>query len=194
MSGENGGVLGLVAPGHTNSNSFQLDQLWFGIGKPATMESNAGFRADIVFGALADANREGTGYFFLDPDDDTGFSLHDSGTGDLPHLFQAYAEYLAPVGENGISFKGGRFATLIGAESFRQDANFNITRGITWVLQPVNHTGLLMSGKCSELRLDWTLGVVNGYSDTMSDRDNGKGVLGGLKWSGETISLATNVF
>ena len=62
VSGENGGALGITAPGHTNANSFQLDQLWFGIGKPATMESNAGFRADIVYGALADANREGTYY------------------------------------------------------------------------------------------------------------------------------------
>lgn len=190
VGGENGGLLGLTAPGHTNSNSFQLDQLWFGIGKPATMESNAGFRADIVFGALADANREGTGYstpIF-------GTAADDHGTGDLPHVYQAYVEYLAPVGENGISFKAGRFATSHGAEVFRQDQNFNITRGITWVLQPVNHTGLMMSGKCSRCSLDWSLGVVNGYSDTMSDRDNGKGVLGGLKWSGETISLATNVF
>ena len=189
VGGENGGLLGLTAPGHTNSNSFQLDQLWIGIGKPATMESNAGFRADIVFGALADANREGTFYTF---DDGTGFDDH--GSGDLPHLFQAYAEYLAPVGENGISVKGGRFATLIGAESFRQDQNWNITRGITWALQPVNHTGLMTSGRCSSCNLDWSLGVVNGYSDTMADRDNGKGVLGGLKWSGEKMSLATNVF
>ncbi len=188
--GENGGVFGLVAPGHTNSNSFQLDQLWFGIGKPATMESNAGFRADIVYGANADANREGT--FFTDEDDSTDAS--DLGTGDLPHLFQAYVEYLLPVGENGISFKGGRFATLSGAEVLRQDSNFNITRGINWSLQPVNHTGLMISGKCGECGLDWAIGVVNGYSDTMSDRDNEKGVHGGLKWSGETVALATNVF
>ncbi|HEY8153065.1 MAG TPA: outer membrane beta-barrel protein [Myxococcota bacterium] len=196
--GENGGRLGLVAPGHTNSNSFQLDQLWFGIGKPATMESNAGFRADIVWGALADANREGTSFTAFEDDagdfDNGTFASSDNGTGDLPHIFQAYAEYLAPVGENGISFKGGRFATLIGAESFRQDANFNITRGIGWALQPVNHTGLLVSGKCSKCGLDWAIGAVNGYSDTMSDRDNAKGVIGGLKWSGEKVSLATNVY
>ena len=187
--GENGGRIGLVAPGHTNSNSFQLDQLWIGIGKPATMESNAGFRADIVFGALADSNREGAGYTT-----ENGFTADDTGTGDLPHVFQAYAEYLAPVGENGISFKGGRFATLIGAESFRQDSNFNITRGINWALQPVNHTGLMVSGKCSKCSMDWAIGAVNGYSDTMSDRDNAKGVLGGLKWSGEKTTFATNVY
>jgi len=187
--GENGGKIGLVAPGHTNNNSFQLDQLWFGIGKPATMESNAGFRADIVFGALADSNREGTAYTTND-----GVLADDSGTGDLPHLYQAYVEYLAPVGENGISVKAGRFATLIGAESFRQDQNFNITRGITWALQPVNHTGVMVSGKCSSCSMEWAVGAVNGYSDTMSDRDNAKGVLGGLKWSGEKTSFATNVY
>jgi len=190
VAGENGGILGLTAPGHTNSNSFQLDQLWFGIGKTATMESPAGFRADIVYGALADGNREGT--FYTTPP--ANYNADDHGTGDLPHLFQAYAEYLAPVGENGISVKGGRFATLIGAESFRQDANWNITRGITWTLQPVNHTGLLVSGRCTSCGIDWALGVVNGYSDTMSDRDNEKGFLGGVKLSRETWAYATNVF
>jgi hypothetical protein len=108
VGGENAGALGLVAPGHTNSNTFQLDQLWFGIGKPATMESNAGFRADIVFGALADANREGAGYTYTDFDDDDGLWGDDHGTGDLPHIFQAYAEYRAPVGERHL-FKAGRF-------------------------------------------------------------------------------------
>ena len=118
----------------------------------------------------------------------------DHGTGDLPTLFQAYAEYLVPVGENGISVKGGRFATPIGAESFRQDSNFNITRGANWALQPVNHTGVLVSGKCTSCGIDWLLGVVNGYSDTMSDRDNEKGFLGGLKYSRETWAFATNIF
>jgi hypothetical protein len=188
--GENGGILGITAPGHTNHNSFQLDQLWIGIGKTPTMESNAGFRADIVYGALADANREGA-YYTINDDD---FDADDHGTGDLPHLFQAYAEYLVPVGKYGISLKGGRFATLIGAESFRQDANFNITRGINWALQPVNHTGLLASGHCDGCGLDWSVGVVNSYSDTMSDRDNEKGVIGGLKWSGETLAFGVNAF
>jgi hypothetical protein len=188
--GENQGAIGITAPGHTNANSFQLDQLWIGIGKPATMESNAGFRADIVYGALADANREGT--FFTVGEDSSDFDDH--GTGDLPHLFQAYAEYLAPVGANGISFKAGRFATPIGAESFRQDANFNITRGANWALQPVNHTGVTVGGHCDRCGMDWMLGVVNGYSDTMSDRDTDKGFIGSLKYSGETFAVAGNVF
>jgi hypothetical protein len=188
--GENGGALGITAPGHTNHNSFQLDQLWIGFGVTPTMESNAGFRADIVYGALADANREGT--FYTIEDDD--FSFDDHGTGDLPHLYQAYVEYKLPVGEHGINFKAGRFGTLIGAESFRQDANFNITRGINWALQPVNHTGLMMSGRCDQCGMDWAVGAVNSYSDTMSDRDNEKGVLGGIKWSGETLAFAANAF
>lgn len=188
--GENQGVLGIAVPGHTNANSFQLDQLWIGLGKKATMESNAGFRADIVYGAAADANREGT--FFTIDDDDASFDDH--GTGDLPHIAQAYAEYLAPVGENGISVKAGRFFTPIGAESLRQDVNFNITRGAAWAIQPVNHTGVMVGGRCNRCGMDWGLGVVNSYSDTMSDRDNEKGLLGSLKFSGETWGVATNVF
>ena len=42
--------------------------------------------------------------------------------------------------------------------------------------------------------MDWAVGVVNSYSDTMSDRDNEKGVLGGIKWHGETISVGANAF
>jgi len=190
VNGENQGIFGLTAPGHTNTNSFQLDQLWLGFGKTPTMESNAGFRADIVYGALADANREGT--FFTDTDDDTDAS--DLGTGDLPHVYQAYVEYLAPVGENGISIKAGRFGTIVGAEVLRQDQNFNITRGINWTLQPVNHTGVLVSGKCSRCGMDWAIGGVNSYSDTMSDRDSDKGILGGIKFSRETWSFASNAF
>ena len=53
---------------------------------------------------------------------------------------------------------------------------------------------LFFSGHCGTCNMDWALGVVNGYSDTMSDRDNAKGVLGGLKWSGEKVSFATNVY
>jgi hypothetical protein len=190
VNGENQGRFALTAPGFTNTNSFQLDQLWLGFGKVPTMESNAGFRADIVYGALADTNREGT-FFTVDEDD---FDASDFGTGDLPHIYQAYAEYLAPVGEHGISIKGGRFATIIGAEPFRQDQSWQITRGITWALQPVNHTGVLVAGKCDRCGMDWTIGAVNSYSDTMSDRDNDKGVLGGLKFSRETWAVAGNVF
>jgi len=190
VNGENQGFWGITAPGHSNTNSFQLDQLWIGFGKKATMESNAGFRADIVYGALADANREGT--FFTEDTDSVNAS--DLGTGDLPHIFQAYVEYLAPVGSNGISIKAGRYATPIGAESFRQDSNFFVTRGITWALQPVNHTGVLLSGKCDRCGMEWLLGAANSYSDTMSDRDNEKGILGGLKFSRETWSLASNIW
>jgi hypothetical protein len=52
----------------------------------------------------------------------------------------------------------------------------------------------MVSGRCTRCGVDWALGVVNGYSDTMSDRDNEKGLLGGIKVSRETWAYATNIY
>jgi len=95
--GINRGALGLTAPLHPNNNTFQVDQVWFGMHKPATAESRGGWAVDLVWGVSADnigtpANAE---------------YGHEVGTGDMPHLFQAYVEYLAPIGSD-ISIKAGR--------------------------------------------------------------------------------------
>ena len=88
-----------VAPFHGQSNNFQVDQVWFGMEKAASADSRGGYRLDLVFGESSDA--------FADIDDDSN--------GSLPYLYQAYAQYLAPVTEGGISIKAGRYETIIGA-------------------------------------------------------------------------------
>src|SRR5262249_49453096 len=40
-------------PFHRDHNSFQVDQVWFDIGKKTTAESRAGFHATILYGATA---------------------------------------------------------------------------------------------------------------------------------------------
>jgi hypothetical protein len=185
-AGLNPGAVGLTAPFHSNSNSFQLDQLLFSMMKPATVESRGGFGIDLAYGASADAlSNSGCG----DTDDIFGCS-GGSNSGDLSFLYQAYAEYLAPIG-NGLLVKGGRFETLLGAEVFRADQNLNITRGIVYSMQPTSHTGLLLSGEVAS-GVTLAAGIANDVTNTTADSDRSKSVLGQIAWSGETAGLAVN--
>jgi hypothetical protein len=183
-NGINNGTLGLTAPLHPNNNTFQVDQVWFGMRKPATAESRGGWAVDLVWGVGAD--NLGTPESI---NSEVGVAANAVATGDLPHLYQAYVEYLAPLGDTFI--KAGRFQTLIGAEEFRQDRNFNVTRGLLWTVQPENHTGVLV-GSEYDSGLTWTVGVANSYSATMADADHEKTFLGQLGYRGETFSLLLN--
>jgi hypothetical protein len=184
--GLNNGALGLTAPFHSNSNSFQIDQLLFSMMKPATVESRGGFGIDLAYGASADALRNAGCADFDDVFGCTG----NGNSGDLSFLYQAYAEYLAPIG-NGLLIKGGRFETLLGAEVFRADQNLNVTRGIVYAMQPTSHTGLLLSGEVGA-GISLAGGIANDTSNTMADSDRSKAVLGQIAWSGETAGLAVN--
>ena len=50
---DNTGNSGAFYPYHPDHNTFQLDHVWFGMGKPATDEGRAGFRFDVAFGQTA---------------------------------------------------------------------------------------------------------------------------------------------
>lgn len=179
IGGIDGGALGITAPYHTNHNTFQLDQFLLSMYKPATAESRGGFRVDLAWGVSADG---------LGQPGSNG--LPDNASGDYPLLYQAYVDYLAPLGP-GLDIGMGRFATWVGAESFRADENWTITRGLVWAIQPVNHTGVWGSMEF-ENGFFIKLGGVNGYSNTMKDFDNQKGFLGSIGWMGETLGLKLN--
>lgn len=172
-AGNNSGVLGLTAPFHQNNNTYQLDQALFSMIKPSTEESRGGFGVEVAFGASADALNSGG-----------------SATGDDTFLYQAYASYLAPV-LGGVQVKAGRYATILGAEVFRVDDNFNITRGLNYALQPTSHTGVLWQGEMGE-GYEWALGVANNNTNTMVDTDSNKTLLARLGWSGETAGVKLN--
>jgi hypothetical protein len=157
---QNVGQSGFFLPFHRDANSFQVDQVWFGIGKPATEESRGGFRFDIFYGATA-SNFSG------------GVPLHREVSSDSTSDYvvdQAYVEYLAPVAD--ANFKLGKFDTPLGAENNRQWENFNITHGIVDVmLQPVTHLGILGTvplGESAELGA----GVVNSGGSTITSPDD----------------------
>jgi hypothetical protein len=86
---------------------------------------------------------------------------------DLPEM---YASYLLPLGE-GLTLKGGRWATLIGYEVYESPKNLNFSRSFLYTLAtPYTHTGLLATypfAKWGSL----TLGFTNGWDS--SDNING---------------------
>jgi hypothetical protein len=176
--GVNAGNLGLTAPQFSNPQTFQLDQFFLSMLKPATTESRGGFGVELVWGSGADQLGQ------------PGTVDYSNATGDFPHMYQAYVEYLADLGP-GVDFKLGRFETLVGAESFREDRNFNITHGLLWSIQPVNHTGVLASTKW-ENGLTLSLAGVNDIGNTMANSDEEIGFLGQLGWECDHGGLYLN--
>jgi hypothetical protein len=159
--GGNAGASGLFMPFHRDANSFQVDQAWFGLGKPATEESRGGFRFDIGFGAFASVF--GTGNVF------NRASNSSDSTSDYV-VDQAYVEYLAPVAK--IDLKMGKFDTPVGAENIRQWQNFNITRGILYtLLQPVNHVGIIGTVPVGDMA-EIGAGLVNSAGSIISAPDD----------------------
>ncbi|MBW2526523.1 MAG: outer membrane beta-barrel protein [Deltaproteobacteria bacterium] len=168
----NNGLVGAL-PFHGDHNTMSVDQIWFGIGKPATEESPAGFRFDILYGNNANFLGQGTGGFD-DPNLAGGpYSLSrragaNDSTSDY-YIAQAYAEYTADVGE-GLNFKFGKWQTMVGAEVVQATGNFNITRGIVYsLLQPVDHLGLL--GTLDVGPVEIGAAVVNAGSSSISSPD-----------------------
>jgi hypothetical protein len=160
-------------PYHPDANSFSLDQFWMEIERAVSEENRAGFRADLVYGKTGGILSGNANDF-------------QSGSSNDFNLYQAYVQYLAPVG-NGIHFKAGKFQTLIGAEVVPTAYNYNITRGHVFnLLQPINHTGILMGTSFGPV--DVNLGWANEtFSNTDTDANRDKAVMGSIGGSGEVF-------
>ncbi len=169
-------------PFHPDANSFALDQFWIELERPIDEENRAGFAIDLSYGKgpglLADAGGTvGNG--------GDGFSGNDF------NLYQAYVQYLAPIGP-GVEFKFGKFGTVIGAEVMQSPYNFNISRGNVYNLfQPFTHTGVLASTEIAGVSL--TLGGVNetrSFDALDVDLDNGKALLWNIGYGIGDVGLS----
>ncbi len=130
-----------VLPMHPDENSFEFDQFLLEMSKSATSEDRAGFNFAIMFGRGADiASGDGSG-----------------SAGDDLWVETANIEYLTG---GDILLTAGIFGTPIGAESINQRDNWNITRGLVWGLQPVQHTGVI-GNKDFGNGWDFGLGLAN---------------------------------
>lgn len=170
----NRGVFGQSNPFNPDANQFSFDQLWFSFGKPATESNRAGFWADIVYGKVA-------GLLPLGNFAEGGNSLY---------IGNAYVEYLTTFGP---TVKMGKFGTLLGAEVAQAPMNWNISRGLVYnVLEPIDHTGILLTGPLGESGFDYGFGVVNDVFKTQSTVSNGKAYLARVGYSAESWSLGLN--
>ena len=152
-------------PFHKDANTFALDQVWFVIDKAPTEESRAGFHVDLNWGKMNNAY------------------------GQDDNLYSAYVSYLAPIG-SGVQFDAGVLPTLLGAEVAAQNANFNITRGLVYGMQPITHTGIIASGEIAP-GLSLAFGVVNDvFSDPSIDESQAKVFTGQLKYTGDSMTAA----
>ena len=146
LGGANSTGGGFIYPFRPDANSFSLDQFWIWMERPVSEENRAGFRADFAYGKDAG---------ILSGD----FGAGDGFSGNDFELYQAYVQYLAPIGD-GVTVQFGKFATLIGAEVVQSPDNFNITRGHVYNLfQPITHTGILASTNVGGM-VDVSLGFV----------------------------------
>ncbi|MCP4904088.1 MAG: carbohydrate porin [bacterium] len=167
VAGANSGNVGLFK--YSNSNTFQVDQIWLTLDKTPTDQSRGGFHVEYVAGTAA-AAQNGT----LDDDE--------------PFLYTAFVSYLAPVG-NGVQIDLGKLATPLGAEVIQTNGNFNISQGLVFALQPVTHTGVSFSTQLTD-ELGVIVGVTNQvYSDTAVSNDNDKAYYGQLSYSGDSFGL-----
>ncbi len=168
-----------AAPFQPDPNSFSFDQLWIELERPVSAENRAGFRADIVFGKTA-------GLLSADANARDGLAGNDL------EIYQAYAQYLAPIGENGVTIKAGKFATLLGAEVVQAPYNWNVTRGQVYnLLQPITHAGVLAATNVAGL--DFSLGLVDetrSFPASDVDLNKDKAILFGLAKSGDVFSFS----
>jgi putative OmpL-like beta-barrel porin-2 len=182
-AGQNAGNSGLFYPFHPDHNSFQVDQVWFDIGKETTAESRAGFHATVLYGTTATFLGQGSPAF--------GRSNSDS-TSDY-YVHQAYVNYLAPVGE-GVQFTFGKFATPIGAEVADASKNWAVTRGNVYnLLQPIDHLGLMASTDIGPVTV--AAAVVNEINLGVSSPDinSEKSYLAKVGIGNDMVSFATTV-
>ena len=182
----NQGNSALFYPFHGDHNSFQVDQVWFDIGKATTAESRAGFHATILYGNTAGFLGQGGNIAGIRRRD---FS---DSTSDY-YVHQAYVNWLAPVGE-GVNFTFGKFATPIGAEVADASKNWAVTRGNLYnLLQPIDHLGLMASTTFGPVTVG--AAVVNEINlfNSSPDINSEKSYLGRVAIGNETVSLATTV-
>ena len=164
---------GAFAPPNLNygydwsSNTFQLDQAWISIDKAPTEESRGGFHMDLQAGALTQTD----GY-------NGGISI-------APNvgIYSAYVSYLAPL-FNGVQIDAGIMPTIIGWEVEQQNANWNITRGATWSMQPVTNTGVLVTVPIGNFTVQ--MGALNEpVTGAGTDPNGGKGVTSKISYGAE---------
>ncbi|HLY37849.1 MAG TPA: outer membrane beta-barrel protein [Candidatus Binatia bacterium] len=97
-----------------------------------------------------------------------------------------------PPALKGLTFKGGKFVTLLGAEVIEPWANFNYSRSLLFSLAiPFTHTGGLVTYPITD-KLSVTGGAVEGW-DKVASNNNGWSGIGNVTYTvNDQVTLAGN--
>jgi hypothetical protein len=130
------------------ANQFTLNGLKLVAERPAATDKwDAGVRADLVLGQNAAVLQS------------TGLNL--GASGDMTQLFVVLN--VPTANNNGIQFKIGKFATLLGLEVLETVANPNWSEGLQFLwVENFTHTGLEIGHRLSP-QLDFQVRVTNGW-------------------------------
>lgn len=92
----------------------------------------------------------------------------------------------------GLTVKGGKFATLLGAEVIEPWLNFNNSRSLIYTFsEPATNTGVLLSYPITD-KISVTGGPVVGW-DNVETNNNGWSGMGGVTWvATDQVTLAAN--
>jgi hypothetical protein len=139
-------------------NSFSLNLAELSLEKKPTADSRAGFRVDLDYGPTA------TMVSAAEP----------GGTQTFQNILQAYASYLAPLGQ-GLQFDIGKFATPMGNEVIKTRDNWNYSRSLLFTLaEPYYHAGVRVSYSVND-HVSLSAHLVNGWNNVV-DNNSGKTV------------------
>jgi hypothetical protein len=181
-----GSALSLHSLETHNSPSVDLGQI--GVSRPSEGWFTPGFGVKLDFGKVArriksDWDGDGT----LDRGD-----IFETNNFDAQ---EAYLTWTVPDDSpalKGLSFKGGKFVTLLGAEVIEPWANFNYSRSFLFSLAiPFTHTGLIATYPITD-KLSVTGGAIRGW-DKVDGNNHGWSGIGNITYNPiDMVSLAAN--
>jgi hypothetical protein len=158
---------GVGTPGRAfdvSHNSLSLNLAKFTLEKKNDLQSPLGFRFDLAFGPTAER---------IQSANDRARTIDGVGFDATKHVLQAYASYVAPVG-NGLTIDFGKFTTPVGAELIETKDNFNYSRSFLFTYGPYYHAGLRAKYAFND-KVAVTGFLLNGW-DKLFDNNTGKTV------------------
>lgn len=136
-------------------NAFSLQLAKVTLNKANSKDDPLGFRVDLGLGETVDRV----------------ISVSDSSRNDATkHVLQAYASYVAPIG-NGLTLDFGKFYTPVGAEVIETKDNYNYSRGWLFTYGPYYHTGFRAKYAFND-KVALTGFLVNGWDNTFENNVN----------------------
>src|SRR5262249_52215065 len=111
---------------------------------------------------------------------------------DAEEAYLTWTVPAAPPALKGLTVKGGKFVTLLGAEVIEPWANFNYSRSFLFSFAiPFTHTGVLLSYPITE-KLSVTGGAVAGW-DQVASNNNGWTGIGNVTYAAsDMVTVAAN--